>query len=291
VRASDFLSYDSSFKPLKMQLIHLNKSLSKPWQLSGILLGLLSAGALLTATPFGQRLIAPSQPLFAYPFSQTLINDDQQNIEGTISFYQGRVQQSPTDGLDRAALAGAYLKMGRVSGASNWYLLAEQEAKQSLVNLPFANEGAVLILAEIAQAKHDFKEAVRLAKPIGSAQSASIVMTSQLAIGQIEEAETAANKLVAFTPSLGSLSLRGVTRLARGNHEGAQRDFERAIAAEEPSEQRGSAQVRTFLGELYLRQGDSQSTLSGSPSHCAELSADAAAFSRIRGSPGPLPSG
>lgn len=241
-----------------MQLIHLNKPFSKPWKISGILLGLLSASALLTATPFGQRLTSPSPALHAYPFSELLTNDDQQTVESIISFYQGRVQQSPTDGLDRAALAGAYLKMARVSGAENWYLLAEQEAKQSLANLPFANEGAVLILAEIAQAKHEFAEAVRLAEPISSPQSGAIIVTSQLAMGQLKEAETEADKLVAFTPSLGSLSLRGVTRLARGNHEGALSDFQQALAAEEPSEQRGSAQVRTFLGRLYATQGNSE---------------------------------
>jgi tetratricopeptide (TPR) repeat protein len=187
---------------------------------------------------------------------QTLTNSDQQTVESAISFYQGRVQQRPDDGLDRAALAGAYLKMARISGAANWYVLAEQEAKQSLAKLPFANDEALLILAEIAQANHDFAKAMQLAEPISSTPSEAIVVTSQLAMGQLKEAEAGADKLVAATPSLGSLSLRGVIRLGRGNHEGARRDFEQAIAAEEPAEQRGSAQVRTFLGELYARQGE-----------------------------------
>ncbi len=255
-----------------MHLIPLNKSLNKPlsrqWQISGaLLLSLLSATVLLSLTPFGQRLSSQlnsqlnsplnlQPPRYRYPFSSTLTSDNQQTIESAISFYQGRVQQRPTDGLDRAALAGAYLKMARVSGAANWYLLAEQEAQQSLTNLPFANDGAVLILAEIAQAKHEFKKAVQLSSTINSAQSGAIIVTSKLAMGQLTEAETVANDLVESTPSLGSLSLRGITRQARGNHDGARRDFEQAIAAEEPTEQRGSAQVRTFLGRLYATQGN-----------------------------------
>jgi tetratricopeptide (TPR) repeat protein len=238
-----------------MQLIHFNQPLSKSWKISGIVLSLLSATALLSATPFGQHWLTPAPPLYAYPFSQSLTNDDQQTVESAIAFYQGRVQQRPADSLDRSALAGAYLKMARVSGAANWYLLAEQEAQQSLANLPFSNDGAVMILAEIAQAKHEFQKAVQLAQPVDSAQSGAIIVTSKLAMGQLAEAETAADDLVAFTPSLGSLSLRGIARLARGNHEGALRDFQQAIAAEEPTEQRGSAQVRTFLGRLYAQQG------------------------------------
>ena len=64
--------------------------------------------------------------------------------------------------------------------------------------------------------------------------------------------------MVDFVPSLGSLSFRGLVRMAQGNQAGAQSDFQQAITAEEPGEQRGSAQVRTFLGRLYAAQGKSE---------------------------------
>ncbi|MGI8934489.1 MAG: tetratricopeptide repeat protein [Phormidesmis sp.] len=212
----------------------------------------------MTATPFGKRLIARPPSRYAYPFSLSLEGDNQQTVESAIASYQGRVQQHPADGLDRAALAGAYLKMARVTGAANWYLLAEQEARQSLTNLPFNNDGAVMVLAEIAQAKHEFAEAVRLAEQVSGAKSLTVVVTSKLAMGQLAAAETAADEMVDCVPSLSSLSLRGLTRMARGDHQGALRDFQQAIAAEEPSEQRGSAQIRTFLGRLYAEQGKSE---------------------------------
>ena len=123
-----------------MQLTHFKKTIVK-WPVSGVLLlGLLSGAAFLVA-PVGQRLIEKSKPLYAYPFSLSLKSDNQQTVESSIALYQGRVQQRPEEGLDRAALAGAYLKMARVTGAANWYLLAEQEARQSLANLPFSNNG------------------------------------------------------------------------------------------------------------------------------------------------------
>lgn len=241
-----------------MQLIHLRKPLSKRWQASSILLLSLLMGSLLTATPFGKRLVTRPTSPYSYPFSLSLKGDNQQTVESSIASYQGRVQQRPADGLDRAALAGAYLKMARVTGAANWYLLAEQEARQSLANLPFSNDGAVMVLAEISQAKHEFAEAVRLAEQVSGAKSLTVVVTSKLAMGQLAAAETAADALVNFVPSLGSLSLRGLTQMARGDYEGALRDFQQAIAAEEPNEQRGSAQVRTFLGRLYAEQGKSE---------------------------------
>ncbi|PZO10740.1 MAG: hypothetical protein DCF25_20255 [Leptolyngbya foveolarum] len=240
-----------------MQLTHLKKPIFK-WQVSGVLLLSLLSGFALLATPVGQRLIAGPKPLYAYPFSLSLKSDNQQTVESAISFYQGRVQQRPEDGLDRAALAGAYLKMARVTGAANWYLLAEQEARQSLANLPFDNDGAVMVLAEVAQAKHEFAEAIRLANQVSGANSLTVVVTSKLAMGQLAEAETAADAMVDFVPALGSLSFRGLVRMARGNRAGALSDFQQAIAAEEPGEQRGSAQVRTFLGRLYAEQGKSE---------------------------------
>ena len=240
-----------------MQLSHLKKKTVR-WQVSGILLLSLLSGAFLLATPSGQRLLAKPKSPYAYPFAPSLKSDNQQTVEGSISLYQGRVQQRPEDGLDRAALAGAYLKMARVTGAANWYLLAEQEAQQSLANLPFSNDGAVMVLAEIAQAKHEFAEAIRLANQVSGAKSLTVMVTSKLAMGELAEAETAADKMVAFVPSLGSLSFRGLVRMAQGDRAGALSDFQQAIAAEEPGEQRASAQVRTFLGRLHAGQGESE---------------------------------
>ena len=78
-----------------------------------------------------------------------------------------------------------------------------------------------------------------------------MVATSKLATGRLAEAETAANALVDFVPSLGSLSLRGVVRKAAGDRVGAMQDFEQAIAAEEPNEQRASAQVQNLFRETF----------------------------------------
>ncbi|MEO0827411.1 MAG: tetratricopeptide repeat protein [Cyanobacteria bacterium J06642_9] len=220
----------------------------------------LSVLAMLLAFSVGWRFLKSSElqnHAYAYPFSLSSENSGQETLERSISFYQGRVQRNPEDGLDQAALASAYLKMVRATGNDSWYLLAEQSAQQSLTKLPFDNDGAVLVLARIAEAKHDFAEANRLAEQASGPEALAIIVTSKLAIGQVEAADAAANTLVDLNPSLGSLTLRALTRSARGDQDGALRDFQQAIAAEELSEPRGSAWTRTLLGRVYFQQGNS----------------------------------
>ena len=49
--------------------------------------------------------------------------------------------------------------------------------------------------------------------------------------------------------SLGSLTLRALTHAAQGQDPQALEAFQRAIAAEEPTDTAGSAQTRVFLGD------------------------------------------
>jgi len=56
--------------------------------------------------------------------------------------------------------------------------------------------------------------------------------------------------------SLGSLTLRALTHAAQGQDPQALEDFQRAIAAEEPTDTAGSAQTRVFLGRFYAQRGD-----------------------------------
>ena len=217
-------------------------------------LGLLSLGAIalsqsawLDPWPAGE---------YGYAFPGSLESQGQRKLEQSISFYQGRVQQNPTDGLDQAALANLYIQMARATRLESWYLLAEKTAQQSLVNLPFSNDGAVLALAKIAEAQHDFKTAIGLAESVGNAEALGLVITAKLAMGQVAEATALAEELVDQYPSLGSLTLKALAHEAQGQYELALEDFQRAIAAEEPDSPAGSAQTRVFLGRSYAQRGD-----------------------------------
>jgi tetratricopeptide (TPR) repeat protein len=202
---------------------------------------------------------SPSNSAWEYPFQRQKIGSITQNIEREIAFYQQRIQQQSTAGLDRATLAQAYLKMARATGESSWYLLAQQTAEQSLSQLPVHNYGATVVLAKIATAKHEFIQALSLLKQLPpEAESLALLTTANLALGDVKTASKTANTLVERVPTLSNLALKALVELAQGEDLAAMRDFKAAIAAEEPEEAGSSAWVRTLLGRFYYKRGQLQ---------------------------------
>ena len=173
-----------------------------------------------------------------------------------ISFYQQRIRQNPTGGLDLAELATAYLKMARASGDVSWYLLAEQAAQESLAKLPFSNEGAILASAKVAAARHDFTKAIDLAQKVSSDNALGILVTANLAIGEVDKASQAAETLVKQVPTIGSVTLQALIKVAQGKNKEARQNFQSAIAIEEPGETGSSVWARILLGRLYYQQGE-----------------------------------
>lgn len=197
----------------------------------------------------------PSAPLYRYQFAREPRGSVRQALQREIEFYQTRLSYDPSSGLNLAALAGSYLRMARATGDLSWYLLAEQTAQRSLASLPFQNNGALIALARVAEARHDFQQAIRLARQAGNAEALSIVVTSNLAMGKIDEAARAAEILVRGGPGLTSYTLRSLVEVAQGEDEPAIIDLQRAIASEEPGEAGSSAWARTLLGRLHYRRG------------------------------------
>lgn len=196
---------------------------------------------------------------YRYQFSATLRNNPNQKeaIQQEMAFYQQRLAVDSQSGLNRAALASAYLKMARVTGEGGWFLLAEQAAQRSIALLPFDNKGALLVLARIAEARHDFATALRFAKQVGfdNEDAIALSVTSHLATGKLSEASIAAETLVNRIPNLGSLTLRALVRESQGRDAEVLQDYQQAMAAEEPGEIAGSARVRSLLGRFYARRG------------------------------------
>jgi tetratricopeptide (TPR) repeat protein len=206
-------------------------------------------------------ILAPSSSNSAweYPFQRQKIGNITQKIQQEIVFYQQRIQQQPTAGLDRSTLAQAYLKMARATGESSWYLLAQQTAEQSLSQLPVHNYGATIVLAKVATAKHEFTQALSLLKQLPpEAESLALLTTTHLALGDVKTARQTANTLVERVPTLSNLALKALVEIAQGKDMEAIRDFKAAIAAEEPEEAGSSAWVRTLLGRLYYKRGQLQ---------------------------------
>ena len=208
---------------------------------------------------FSEKSPANLDANYRYHFSDVLRSNPNQReaLQQEIGFYQQRLAVDSKSGLNRAALAGVYLKMARATGEGGWFLLAEQAAQRSIADLPFDNRGALLVLARIAEARHDFPTALRLAKQVGfdNEDAIALSVTSHLAMGKVSEANTAAETLVNRLPNLGSLTLRALVRESQGRDAEVLRDYKQAMATEEPGEVGGSARARSLLGRFYTRRG------------------------------------
>jgi len=213
----------------------------------------------LISDMFSETIPADLDANYRYHFSESLRNNPNQKeaIEQEIAFYQQRLAVDSRSGLNRAALAGSYFKMARATGEGGWFLLAEQAAQRSIADLPFDNKGALLVLARIAEARHDFATALRFAKQVGSDNEDAIALsvTSHLAMGKVSEANAAAEALVNRIPNLRSLTLRALVRESQGRDAEVLQDYRQAMAAEEPGEVGGSARARSLLGRFYARRG------------------------------------
>ena len=246
--------------------ISLRPTLKRFWL--PLLVTLPLAGMLLAA-PLWQRWregTAGLDPSYRYHFIQPPSDSITLALGREIAFYQERVSRNPQDGLDRTSLASTYLKMARATGDANWYVLAEQEAKRSLTNLPFNNYGATLVLARVAEAKHEFKQAIQLANQVLQGQpdnsdAFSILVTANLAIGKVDAADRAADLLVGQIPTQGSLALRALVKVAQGKDAVAIENFRQALAAEEPGETGSSAWTRTLLARFYFKRGNPQQAI------------------------------
>ncbi|MBO3457978.1 tetratricopeptide repeat protein [Aetokthonos hydrillicola Thurmond2011] len=238
----------------------MTQALYKPKRLWLVLITIPIATLLITLYLYSRSFQLPA--LYRYSLSQSLPGNDNRRatIQEEITFYQKRVRQNPESGMNLASLAQAYLKMAKATGESNWYLLAEQAAKRSLSNLPFSNQSALIVLSRVAQARHNFTEAIGLSQQVLKMQrynenALAILVTSNLAMGKLEVAKTAADELVNKTPSQGNITLQALVMLAQGKEKAATDTFKFALAAEEAGETGSSAYTRVLMGQFYYKHG------------------------------------
>jgi tetratricopeptide (TPR) repeat protein len=211
---------------------------------------------IMSAIIAGYNLSSRSRSAWQYPFQRPEVGSVTKNIQKEISFYQQRIQERPTSGLEKASLAQSYLKMARATGDSSWYLLAQQSAEQSLAQLSVHNYGATMVLAKIAAAKHEFKRALVLLQPLPpQSEMLSLSTTIHLALGDTTTARKNADNLAQKTPTLSNFTLKALVEVAQGQDTAALKDFQLAIAAEDAEEAGSSAWVRTLLGRFYYKRG------------------------------------
>jgi tetratricopeptide (TPR) repeat protein len=200
----------------------------------------------------------PLEPEFRYPFPESLKGDRSpiSAVQREIAFYLERLRNQPNSAVNSAALATAYLRMARLNGQGNWYLLANQSAQKSLAILPINNTEALLVQARLAEAQHDFEAALRLVKPLdGQKEAIALQVTTNLAMGRLAAADRAAQQSVDQNLSLSAFTLLALVKSAQGRDQEALQNFRYALDVEEPGEFSHSARTRTLMGRFFYERG------------------------------------
>jgi tetratricopeptide (TPR) repeat protein len=235
---------------------------------------LLLAAALVVGVTLGRTVrrvdaVAAATPLLSVEPYRFSLDADDGAAEAELKFYKQRCDRNPS-AQDLASLGYCYLCKARRSGEPAWYLLAHGAAERSLAMLPHDNITAEIVEARVAEARHDFKDAIRMARHIigekpSLSDGHSILVSSCLGVGDIAAARPAADDLLRISPTMTSFVLSALVDVQRGDDAAALKQFQRGFALEEGGDLFGSAWARTLLGRFYFQRG--RLTLAGDLFH------------------------
>jgi Tfp pilus assembly protein PilF len=199
--------------------------------------------------------LVPDPTALHYRYSIDAASSAEAQATDAIDALEARVQAMPSP-FDDAELAELYFRRGQQDGDPADYQLAEARARRSLDALASPNP-AVLTLARLADARHDFRAAIELAhRHKGRAAGARILLaTAHLALGELAEAGDAAGAALAIKPDTAGYLMRALVRQAQGRDAEAGADFARAARVEEPGDLQGAARLRALWGRFLLRRG------------------------------------
>ncbi len=239
--------------------MNINPLRYSPWLIAPIVLIISTIGILRSNPVFTRQSTTPNPNAYAFELNLPGTTDRKQLIQKEITLYQTKLQQDPSSGLNLSDLSNAYWKMGKATGEVSWYVLAEETANKAIAALPFHNSSAKIVLAQVAQARHDFKTATSIAQSIlktkpNNDEARSILVTSALATGDLKMAQTQIKPLLDSSPNLSTLTLHALLEEAQGNPTAID-TFKLAIATEEVGDIGPSAFVRVLLGRHLYRQG------------------------------------
>jgi tetratricopeptide (TPR) repeat protein len=231
--------------------------------LAGMVTGALIAGAIaLIVWPVSDtpttgakgRGLAPEA--FRYRFTTTAQADPRRELDETITALTTRVKAAPAP-LDLSELADVHYRRALLAGDKADYDQADAYAKQSLAILPSPN-AATLTLAKLANARHDFREALRLLADYKGKSVAvpTIQATAYLALGELVEAARAANAAVTLKPDTNTYLLRALVLGAQGRDREAVADFAAAVRVEDHGDPHGAARLRSMWARLLIRRGE-----------------------------------
>ena len=180
-----------------------------------------------------------------------------------IDFYERRIAEDSLSAADRSRLAGLYLQRARETGSYPDYERAAMLARESLALRASHNTPTYVLLASALLAKHEFAEALRVARRLHEADTTDAGYTALLAEVELEVGDyaSAARHFSAVASDADKPSI--AARLARwyeitGRLQKAQAILRQSAARLAPNGDVPREQLAWFhyrLGELYLRAG------------------------------------
>jgi Tfp pilus assembly protein PilF len=200
--------------------------------------------------------LAPDPALVRYRHATASPFDVARETAGTIAALEARVRDMASP-FDHAELADLYFRKAQLDGDPDGYRTAEAMARRSLELLPEPN-AAVLTLARLAAARHEFRTAIELAQRYRarSAGAQLLVATSQLALGELAAAAQAAHAAIAITPDSAGYLMRALVMQAQGRDAEAALDFANAARVEQPGDLQAAARLRALWGRFLVRRGE-----------------------------------
>lgn len=176
----------------------------------------------------------------------------------TIGSLQARLRELPTDWRSFASLGLAYVQQARVTSDPSYYPKAEGVLRESLRLNDEDNYEALIGMAALAAARHDFAVALRYgqrAREINPYDGAvhGVIGDAQLELGRYDDAFATFQRMVDTEPNLASYARVSYARELRGDVSGAIEAME--AAREIAGTQADAAWASYQLGELYFNSG------------------------------------
>jgi tetratricopeptide (TPR) repeat protein len=238
--------------------------------LVGVLaLAIVVVGAVLGRTPSppsdGQAAAAPDRL--------------QQSIEAA----QQRLRRLPGDWQTWAQLSLAYLEESRITADPTWYAKAQDAAQQSLAVKPDGNLAALVAQGALANARHDFATAQRLASTVVTedpynADAYSVLVDAETQLGHPAAATDAVQHLLDLRPGLPAYARASYDLEQRGLTQAATALMTRALGT--AIDRSDIAFTRNQLGDLAFNAGD---LATADAQYAAGQKADPTSITLLRG--------
>ena len=194
-----------------------------------------------------------------YDYKQPISSSLRPSHESIASLRQ-RLELNPTHTADLNALASALFSSAKQNGQTSDFTEAQKLAERSLEILPHNNSAAKILLAHLYESQHDFNKAIALAHEVQSENpnfmgAYSTLVFSHLALGQFAAAQEFADEAVLISPSLATLSTRGLVLLQSGRENEGVFELERSLKIEDIGAIDESVWARTILARYYFSRG------------------------------------